>query len=80
VTIQPKVQLAFTHTNMKIDGSFDSICPQCFARVAHHLRRREVDSNEQEHACLPWVEEQYRDLSEAVASARTHKRKAAVKG
>ena len=33
------------------DGSFDSICPTCFATIGHTKSERELADAEQNHSC-----------------------------
>jgi hypothetical protein len=41
----------FPHRRNK-DGSFDSICLECFATVASHLSEEELKEADKNHACM----------------------------
>lgn len=70
---QPDEQFSFAH-RLNDDGTFDSICPRCFATVAVKRNETELDSEERRHVCNPRVAERYRELSEAVAAYRKGRR------
>jgi hypothetical protein len=35
-----------------VDGTFDSICPHCFATIAHAQRETDLEQVEREHSCF----------------------------
>lgn len=56
------------------DGTFDSICPQCFRTIAQTEREPDLQNAEDSHVCEPWLVEHYRKLSKAVSDYRELKK------
>jgi hypothetical protein len=48
----------FLH-RVKRDGTFDSICRDCFATVATVLREADLAQAEKDHRCNPWMLHRY---------------------
>lgn len=52
--------LTFAHRHNQ-DGSFDSICPQCFATVAKTKDEALLAQFEREHICDPYMLDRFGD-------------------
>lgn len=51
------------------DGSFDSICPECFATIARAQSEVELVWHERNHRCKPEELERFRAMRKAPARA-----------
>ena len=41
------------------DGTYDSICRECFVTVATELREADLEPLENQHLCDPWLLEKF---------------------
>ncbi len=52
------------------DGTFDSICHQCFVTVASMRDEADLGRKERLHSCNPGIIEWYQSVSDATMSAK----------